>query len=259
MGKILIFLTILACLLTGCGDDVPAPSEPVGAGNTVILETNPYTAGDFTYSGERLVYRGGKAVTGIDVSIHQGTIDWEAVAGDGIDFAMVRVGYRGIEDGQITEDANARSNIEGALAAGLDVGVYFFSQAITPAEARQEAEFTVAYIRNYDITMPVAFDWEHVENPDARTADMFDRNLLTECALTFQEIVEAAGYTAMVYFNSYQAEELLDLWLLRYNDFWFALYDAPMTFPWEITMWQYSDHGTVAGIKEKVDLNLYFP
>ena len=261
MRKFLILLTILACLLAGCSRDEAAatPPETGEAPKAVILETNPYTAEDFRWEEDRLVCRSGEAITGIDVSVHQGPIDWAAVAADDIAFAMVRVGYRGSDDGQLWEDVNARANLEGALAAGLDVGVYFFSQALTPEEARQEAQFVLDYIAGYDITMPVVFDWEHVEDPEARTAAMFDRELLTDCALAFLEPVQAAGYRPMIYFNSYQSNELLDLWLLRRSEFWFALYDGQMNFPWEIAMWQYTDKGQVDGIKGKVDLNLYFP
>ena len=260
MRKCLIFLTILACLLAGCAHDgeMSSPTEPTAREKAVILETNPYTAEDFTYEDGRLVCRSGEAVTGIDVSVHQGAIDWTAVAADGIEFAMIRVGYRGSDDGLIAADVNARTNLEGALAAGLDVGVYFFSQALTPEEARQEAEFILDFIAGYNITMPVVFDWEHVEDPEARTANMFDRENLTDCALAFLEPVKAAGYRPMIYFNSYQADQLLDLWLLRRSEFWFALYDGHMDFPWQIAMWQYTDCGKVDGIKGKVDLNLYF-
>ena len=256
MRKIMILFLVLVCLLGlyGVTHSEPAqPSDPTASG------ANPYGPEDFAYFGQRLICLAGEAVTGIDVSVHQGAIDWEAVAGDGIRFAMVRVGYRGIVDGEIDEDVNARTNIEGALAAGLDVGVYVFSQTVSPAEAKQEAEFVLRFIADYDISMPVVFDWEHVENPDARTADLYDKELLTQCALAFLQTVEDAGYEPMVYFNRYQSEDLLDLQVLEAYDYWLALYDAPMTFPLRIDMWQYSDHGTVEGIDEKVDLNLYFP
>lgn len=255
MRKFLILLAALLCLLAGCASQPEEPTEPT----LPPPETNPYSAADFTYEGERLTCLAGEAVTGIDVSTFQGDIDWDKVAADGIEFAMVRVGYRGIGDGLIDEDVKARANIEGALAAGLDVGVYFFSQAITPQEAAREAAFVISYIEPYDITMPVVFDWEHVASSKARTADIYDRELLTECALTFARMVEAAGYEPMIYFNSYQSRELLDLQILKDYGFWLALYDSPMNFPWQIDMWQYSDHGTVAGIQGNVDLNLYFP
>lgn len=255
MRKLLILLAALACLLAGCGVSEPEPTEPT----LPPPEPNPYTAEDFDWEGDRLVCRTGEAWTGIDVSSHQGTIDWAAVAADGVDFAMVRVGYRGIVDGELDADINARANIEGALAAGLEVGVYFFSQAVTPREAAREAAFLISFIEGCDITMPLVFDWEHVENPDARTAALYDKDLLTDCALTFLGIVEAAGYEPMIYFNRYQSEELFDLSALRDYGFWLAVYDAPMTFPYRVDMWQYTDSGTVAGISGKVDLDLYFP
>ena len=257
MRKFLILFAVLACLLSGCHSPETPPTA--ASETSPFLETNPYTAEDFTYQGQRLVCTAGRAVTGIDVSVHQGDIDWEAVARDGIEFAMIRVGYRGYLDGELHEDVNARANIEGALAAGLVVGVYFFSQALTPEEAEEEADFIIDYISGYDISMPVVFDWETVEDPEARTTKPKGRELLTELSLAFCRKVDAAGYRPMVYFNRYQGDDLLDLWQLRAYGFWLAQYDAPMTFPWELTMWQYSDHGTVDGIKEKVDLNLYFP
>lgn len=252
MRRFLILLAALACLLAGCGEEPAEPTLPPP-------ETNPYSAADFTYEGERLTCLTGEALTGIDVSTFQGDIDWAAVAADGIDFAMVRVGFRTYLDGKLVEDVRARANIEGALAAGLDVGVYFFSQALTPQEAAREAAFVISFIEDYDITMPVVFDWEHVESGEARTSGLLDQALLTECALTFAQMVETAGYEPMIYFNSYQSRELLDLRVLKDYAFWLALYDAPLTFPWQIRMWQYSDRGTVAGINANVDLNLYFP
>ena len=252
MRKILLLLAALALALAGCAREPEVPTLPPP-------ETNPYGTADFTYEDGRMTCLTGEAVTGIDVSTFQGDIDWAAVAADGIEFAMVRVGYRTYLDGLIAEDAKARANIEGALAAGLDVGVYFFSQAVTPQEAAREAAFVISFIEPYDITMPVVFDWEHVEDEDARTSDMFHRELLTDCALAFLEPVREAGYRSMIYFNRYQSDELLDLWLLRRSEFWFALYDGQMNFPWEIAMWQYTDKGQVDGIKGKVDLNLYFP
>lgn len=254
MKKLLMVLTVLACLLAGCGEP-PEPTEPPRP----MPAANPYTAADFGTVGERVVCLTADALTGVDVSYYQGEIDWEAVAADGISFAMVRLGYRGYEDGTLYADEMARTNIEGALAAGLRVGVYFFSQALTPREAAREAAFAVSFLEGYDISMPVVFDWEHVENADARTAGMYDMDLLTDCAVTFMDIVAAAGYEPMVYFNRHQSQTLFDLSDLREYPFWLAMYDAPMTFPYRIAMWQYTDHGAVAGIEDRVDLNLYFP
>ena len=249
MRKYLIWLIVLACLLAGCAAK-PEPSK---------LTANPYGEADFTYDGQWLRCLSGEAKTGIDVSIYQGDINWQAVAEAGIEFVIVRVGYRGSVDGAIHEDVNAAANLQGALDAGLEVGAYFFSQAVTVEEAMEEAAFTLNAIAAYPITMPVVFDWEHVDSETSRSAPIRDRTLLTDCALAFAQAVETAGYRPMVYFNRYQARDLFDLEALADYGFWLAQYDTPMTFPWKIDFWQYSDQGTVDGIRGKVDLNLYFP
>jgi GH25 family lysozyme M1 (1,4-beta-N-acetylmuramidase) len=136
------------------------------------------------------------------------------------------------------------------------VGVYFFSQAITPEEAVEEAEFVLQRIRGYNITMPVVFDWEYI-NDEARTANM-DPRTLTDCYLAFSEKIAGAGYTPMAYFNTYQSRDMMYLTELEEYPFWLALYSDRMNFPYRIEMWQYSDNGRVPGIQGAVDLNLYF-
>lgn len=254
MKRLLALLAALACLLAGCGTE-PEPTEPT----LPPPQANPYTPADFVLTDGRMACTAAEARTGVDVSSHQGEIDWAAVAADGVDFAMIRAGYRGIEAGRIDTDARAAENVAGALAAGLEVGLYFFSQAVTPEEAAREAAFLIRFAEDYPITMPLVFDWEHVENPDARTAQLRDPALLTACAETFASMVEAAGYTPMLYFNRYQSRELFDLRVLREYPFWLAFYDAPLDFPYRVAMWQYTDSGAVDGIGGKVDLNLYFP
>ena len=130
----------------------------------------------------RMQYSGGKYLTGIDVSEHQYDIDWEKVAADGIDFAMIRVGYRGSTAGQIYTDEYFEKNIAGATAAGLKVGVYFYSQAINAEEAAEEAAFVLNAIRPYKVTFPVVFDWEIVGGSDARTYTV-SRAVLCESVL----------------------------------------------------------------------------
>lgn len=118
---------------------------------------------------------GRKALTGIDVSVYQGDIDWEAVAQSGVEFAIIRLGYRGYSQGAIQLDRNFEQNMRGALEAGLDVGVYFFSQATTVLEAEEEADFVLENLRGYPITFPVVFDWEFVTADQARTHEMEGR------------------------------------------------------------------------------------
>lgn len=220
-------------------------------------EKNPYGKLDFQYEGRYLGCIKAGTIPGVDVSYYQGEVDWKQVKASGIEFAIIRLGYRGYgQEGKLVEDKLAFENIEGALKAGLKVGVYFFSQAITVEEAVEEAEFVLERIADYNITMPVVYDWEYISE-EARTAKM-DRETLTDCYIAFCEKIEAAGYTPMPYFNTYQSRSLMHLYELERWPFWLALYSSRMTFPYRIEMWQYTDSGRVPGIAGNVDLNLYF-
>lgn len=197
------------------------------------------------------------ALQGVDVSVYQGEIDWQAVADAGVDFAIIRVGYRGYSQGAIQPDTNFQKNMEGALKAGLDVGVYFFSQATTVREAEEEADYVLEAIRNYPVTYPVVFDWEFIDGQQARTDEMEGEHM-TECAKTFCELVRAGGYTPMVYFNQEQGYLYYQLDQLDEFSFWLAEYDEKPDFFYNFAMWQYTHTGTVPGIPGNVDLNLAF-
>ena len=205
----------------------------------------------------RMQYSGGKYLTGIDVSEHQYDIDWEKVAADGIDFAMIRVGYRGSTAGKIYMDEYFEQNIAGATAAGLKVGVYFYSQAINAGEAAEEAAFVLDAIRPYKVTFPVVFDWEIVGGSDARTYTV-SRAVLCESAKTFCDAVEDAGYDAMIYFTQYLGYRKYILRQLSDYEFWYAEYEAKPRIVFNFDMWQYSSTGSVNGIEGDVDLNLAF-
>lgn len=199
---------------------------------------------------------GRRAKAGIDVSFYQGEIDWPAVAADGVEFAMIRLGYRGYLDGTLQMDSRFEENIRGALEAGLEVGVYFFSQAITPQEAEEEASFVLEAIRGYDVTYPVAFDWEFVTpGKEARTDEM-DGQTLTQCAQAFCQTVAQAGYSPLVYFNQDLGYLTYDLSQLAECSYWLAEYDGTPDFYYGFSLWQYTHSGTVAGIEGSVDWNL---
>lgn len=220
-------------------------------------EKNPYGRLDFQYEGRYLGCIKAGTMPGIDVSYYQGDIDWEKVKESGIEFAIIRLGYRGYgAEGKLMEDKMAYKNLQGALDAGLKVGIYFFSQAITVEEALEEADFVLERIKKYDITMPVVYDWEFI-NDEARTAKMEPRTL-TDCYLAFCGKIAEAGYTPMVYFNTYLSRTTLYLTELEQYPFWLALYSDRMTFPYRIEMWQYTDSGRVPGIAGNVDVNLMF-
>ncbi|MBQ2651417.1 MAG: S-layer homology domain-containing protein [Clostridia bacterium] len=226
----------------------------------VLKDVDKYTRNDDNYYDKNGYkhYLGEDTWVGIDVSIHQGNIDWKKVARDGVDYAIIRVGGRGYGDeGIMYGDTNFEKNIEGALEAGLDVGVYYFSQAITVAEAREEAEYVLEQIEDYDITYPVVFDWERIGGSEARTYGL-ETDLLCKIANTFCSMIEEAGYTPMIYFNSYCGYVKYDLSKINRYDFWFARYNDTPGFYYDFDMWQYSDTGSVSGIKGNVDLNISF-
>ena len=220
-------------------------------------EKNPYGRLDFQYEGRYLGCIKAGTMPGVDVSYYQGDIDWAQVKASGIEFAIIRIGYRGYgKEGKLVEDKMAVKNLKGALEAGLKVGVYIFSQATCVEEAVEEADFLLERIEGYDITMPVVYDWEYVSE-EARTAHV-DPRTLTDCYLAFCEKIEEAGYTPMAYFNSYQSRKMMYLTELEDYPFWLALYSDRMTYPYRIEMWQYTDSGRVPGIQGNVDINLMF-
>jgi GH25 family lysozyme M1 (1,4-beta-N-acetylmuramidase) len=198
-----------------------------------------------------------KSHKGIDVSKYQGEIDWQKVAADGVEFAMIRLGYRGYGSGALVLDEEAMTNIEGATSAGIKVGVYFFSQAITQEEAREEARFVIENIKQYDIKYPVVFDTEEILNEEARTEGL-TVDELTDIAIAFCEEVEEQGYKSAIYANLRWFALSLDMSRLDKYYKWYAYYDKNLYFPYKINMWQYSENGTVDGITGSVDMNISF-
>lgn len=213
---------------------------------------------------------------GVDVSRYQGTIDWAQVKGAGVDFAILRLGYRGYGSGKMILDNYFYQNLKGALANDIEVGVYFFSQAISPAEAQEEAQFCLNALKGYHITYPIVFDWEPYDSSlEPRTEDLDDK-VLTQCAVAFCEKVKAGGYQPMVYANPTYFYFHFDLNELVNYPFWLAHYNTFTNFYYHFDMWQYSDgtymvgpDGTfvrnededvtiIPGIDGYVDLNIHF-
>ncbi len=207
---------------------------------------------DYKVDGEVL------SVKGIDVSKFQGDIDWQKVADSGVKYVMIRLGLRGYETGKIVTDENFKQNVEGALDAGLEVGCYFFTQAITEAEAREEAEYVLEEIKDYNITFPIAIDVEDLYNDSARSAGQ-SKESRTACAKAFMDTILASGHRSAIYGNLNTYSKLIELNDMKDYEIWFAQYDSSIYFPYEITMWQYSDKGIVDGIEGDVDLNITFP
>ena len=240
--------------------DDPEPEAPSEEEEQEALSKNLYNADGFYERNGIRFYNSGdyEGVPGVDVSSYQEDIDWNAVKEAGIEFAIVRVGYRGYRTGELDLDNCFQEHIEGALAAGLEVGVYFFSQALTAEEAVEEAEFVLQKIKDYPITYPVVYDWEEIHNSDGARTDEMNMLMLTSCAQAFCETVEAVGYESCVYFNQTYGYQQLNLISLKDYTFWLAEYaDAP-SFAYHVELWQYTNEGTVPGIAGQVDMNIAF-
>ena len=225
--------------------------------------------GDFDWDGDRLIYTGDRFDTrfGIDVSAYQnrateGGIDWEAVAADGVDFVMVRAGFRGTSTGSLNADAFYRENIRGAMDAGLETGVYFFAQAITVEEAIEEADFVISLLEDYDIDGPVAYDWEMKDS----TYRVYGTapEMATACAIAFCQRIAQAGYTPMIYAGAYVSYIKYDQGAIEQYLSWYPEYKSDQseklypTFLYQMDYWQFSSNCTVDGISGRVDGNLHF-
>ncbi len=225
---------------------------------TIPPARNPYDQYDFQYNKHNyLVLQNVVSYPGVDVSSYQGDIDWAAVKASGIDFAIIRLGYRGYESGKLVEDPYAKKNLDGAAAAGLRVGAYFFSQALNKKEVDEEFAFMLDILGEQYLSMPLVLDWE-IPAATARSAKM-DARTLTDIQLHFCQKAADMGYQPMVYFNWHQSEKLYILHELEEYPFWLAFYEDRMTYPWDVEMWQYTSSGTVPGISGPVDINVYMP
>lgn len=253
----LVVFIILVVGLVGVGIHAALfPKEAgdkAGSSSTYNWDYLKKDNGRFYYSIE------GKAEsrTGVDVSEHQGYINWDAVAKDGISFAFVRVGNRGLTTGKLSQDEYFEYNAKAADQAGLQVGAYFFSQETTEEEAREEADFVIERLKGRNITYPVAYDHERLADTPGRADDLSPEQM-TKNAAAFCARIQEAGYTPMIYGSMKD--------LLRYNlpdlahyNIWLAQYNvnAP-TFNQYFSIWQYSNTGSVSGINGNVDMNIQF-
>ena len=196
-------------------------------------------------------------VQGIDVSEHQESIDWQQVKDSGMEFVMIRVGWRGYTTGELFPDSLAQTHYAGAKAAGLKVGAYFFSQATTPEQGAEEAAYLLEQTKDWEIDMYLAINWEFVgdEYPSAAV----DARGLTDITKAFCQTVRQAGKEPMVYFDAYLASSRLYIEELTDYPFWLAQYAEEKEFSHPVKMWQYTCTGVVPGIDEDVDINQYYP
>lgn len=197
------------------------------------------------------------SIDGIDVSEFQGYIDWQQVKDAGIEFAFIRIGCRTYDDGGIIFDTRFKENLYSADRAGIETGVYFFSQALTVEEALEEADAVIEAIRPFNITYPVVFDWEIIAEDYART-DAISIESLSDCCVAFCERIKEAGYTPMIYQNTSTLLYNVDLPRIKEYDIWLAEYNDEPTYYYDYKIWQYTSEGRVAGISTDVDLNVSF-
>lgn len=254
----------------------PTPLEPekvtVGALDDEQDPQNSGTAGN-EQSGAQVTVTGLREdettgiTMGIDVSKYQGTIDWKKVKESGVEFAMIRVGYRAKSTGEIFEDPTARYNMQEAQAAGIKLGAYFFSSAITPEEARAEAAFTRDIIAKYKITYPVAYNCEDFQSSNSRQYGL-DIAARTDLACAFLDEIAQAGYTPMFYaakgelegsalWDTQKLASKYKIWVAQYPDQPYPQ-TASSSYSGTHDMWQYTSQGTVVGILPKTDVNIAY-
>lgn len=226
------------------------------------IEKHDYKWECLTREGDEVTYIGDQRYyikKGVDVSHHQGDIDWNKVKADGYDFAIVRIAYRGygITTGDLYSDREYYNNIIEAQKAGLDVGVYVFSQAINEEEALEEAELVIDSLEGLELQLPVVFDPELIRDDTARTDDVTGEQF-TKNTIAFCERIKEAGYVPMIYSNMYWEAFLFDLEQLSEYAIWYADYEKIPQTPYDFTFWQYSESGTVDGIQGVTDLNVWF-
>ena len=237
--------------------------DAFGKAYQVKLNTNvkkhDYQLTAFTRDGDRLSYQGDGRYSyrlGVDVSYHNGYINWEKVKSSGYEFAFLRIGYRGYgQAGNVYLDEQFFNNMKNAQAAGMDVGVYFFSQAVNVKEAKQEAEFVLKNLQGYELQLPVVYDPENILDDEARTDDVTGAQF-TKNTTAFCKKIEKAGYQPMIYSNMLWEAFQFDLEKLSEYPIWYADYEPLPQTPYNFVYWQYSNEGTVDGIEGAVDLDI---
>ncbi len=199
-----------------------------------------------------------KSRKGVDVSHHNGEIDWKKVKKAGYDFAFLRLGYRGYgKEGKLLVDREFQSSFKKARAAGMDLGVYFFSQAINEEEAIEEANLTLRELNDSKLELPVVYDPEYIKEDEART-DGLSKEQFTKNTLAFCKVIQDAGYQPAIYSNLYCEDHMFDLSQLEAYPLWYADYRPEPQTPYRFTFWQYSESGKVPGIHGGADLNVEF-
>lgn len=235
-------------------------------GTTEWLLINPYLdKNEYDYTNLRnengiMKYmQDGKETSyfGVDISKEQGYVDFNELKKAGVDYVMIRVGARGYGNGQLVEDDYFQDNMKRAGDAGLKLGVYFFSQAVTVEEAIEEADYVLEKIQGYQVTYPVAFYMEYVANDTARVEEL-SRDEKTDIAIAFLDHIKEAGYKTAIFADKEWILKQLDHTILADYDLWLAQAKELPDYPYRFTMWQYSTTSSIEGIAGNVNLNMSF-
>lgn len=208
----------------------------------------------YNFASDGSLVQGSNGAMGIDVSKWNGTIDWSAVKNSGVNYVIIRCGYRGSSAGSLIVDPQFTINIKGATAAGLKVGIYFFTQAIDEREAVEEASMVLSQIKNYTISYPIFLD---VESSGGR-ADSISKETRTAVCKAFCQTIQNEGYTAGIYANKTWLESKIDVSALSAYKIWLAQYASAPTYTGRYDLWQYRSTGKVSGISGNVDMNLSY-
>lgn len=215
-----------------------------------LLNNYPY----YTYEDDNYT-----SMFGIDVAAHQETIDWKKVKEAGVEFAFIRLGYRGASEGKLNVDLEFEYNYKNAIKNDIKVGVYWYSQPINEIEARQEAQFVLDVLNNRHLDFPIAYDFEETILDDELSRMHYtNKEDRTKMALAFCEEIEKANKEVMLYTYLYWAENYYDWSLLDKYPVWFAQYEEKPQFDRPFIIWQYSDNGNIDGINKPCDLNIMF-
>lgn len=208
----------------------------------------------YNFASDGSMMAGSNGIVGIDVSKWNGTIDWNAVKNSGISYVIIRCGYRGSSQGTLVVDPKYEANIKGASAAGLKVGVYFFTQALNEVEAVEEASMVLELVKNYKLAYPIFLD---VEGSGGR-GDQIDKTTRTAVCKAFCQTIQNSGYTAGIYANKSWFETKIDADSLSSYKIWLAQYAAAPTYKGRYNIWQYRSTGKVSGISGNVDMNISY-
>ena len=230
--------------------------------NEATNGTKILTFGKNEMKNQKFTFKEIKERHGIDVSSYQGNIDWKQVKESGIDFAMIRVGYRGWGTGKIVYDNNYYYNIENALKNNIECGVYFFSQAVNESEAIEEADFVINAIKQYNITYPVVIDSEYATSSKIGRADKLSVDDRTKVCRAFCDRIQQNGLTGMIYASKFWFYVNLDMHALCDYKIWLAHYTDSVNnktdYKGNYDIWQYTNKGVIPGINGNVDLNIIF-